>query len=123
MLFIDAALTSGCACPGDTLTYECTIMSVLGGATVWTGTALVLNCLYGEIVLLHRFISPKGTFRVLVCNNGAIVARSLSIKGNYFTSQLNVIVTPDIAGEIVKCLYDNGYNDTLQFSTVILTTG
>ena len=65
MLFIDAALTSGCACPGDTLTYECTIMSVLGGATVWTGTALALNCLYGEIVLLYRFISPKGTFRVL----------------------------------------------------------
>ena len=116
-----AALTSGCACPGDTLTYECTVMGEPTGATVWSGSAL--NCSYHiEIVLLHsHFSSTYGTLRV--CNNGATVGRSLSVEGNNYTSQLNVTVTPDTTGKTIACLYDNGWSLAIQFSTVLPTTG
>ena len=115
---INAVLTSGCACPGDTLTYECTVVDRYSTqVTIWTGSAL--NC---EIKLFHqRFTSANGTFRV--CNNGAIVAQSLSVEGNIYTSQLNVTVTPDTAGKTIMCLYDNRRSTAIQFSTVIPTKG
>ena len=36
--------TNGCVCLGDTLTYNCTDLGSLGGATVWRGTALISGC-------------------------------------------------------------------------------
>ena len=51
------------------------------------------------------------------------MARSLSVEDNNYTSQLNVTVTPDIAGKTIKCLHDNGSIATLVFSLVIPTTG
>ena len=106
----------GCVCPGDTLTYECTATGGYGGVTVWTGTAFECSY-YNEIVLLHsRFTSAYGS-----CNNGDIVARSLSVEGNNYTSQLNITITPDIAGKTVVCLSDNGTYSKLLFSRVIPT--
>ena len=109
------------ACAGDTLTYECTVVGgILGGATVWKGTAF--DCPLNEIALLHsRFINR--TFGV--CNNGAIVARSLLVEGNNTTyiSQLNVTVTSDMAGETIMCVHDNISSNIIQLSTVIPTTG
>ena len=116
--FIDAALTSGCACPGDILTYECTVMGGLYEYTYWTGTAVALNCPYNEIVLPHYHFTE--TYQA--CNNGPIVARLISVEGNNYTSQLNVTVTHDIAGETIKCFYVNG-RSTIQLSTVLPTTG
>ena len=101
---------SGCVCPGDTLTYECTVMG--GIWTVWTGSAF--NCY--EIALLHsRFMNT----RTYTCNNGAIVAQSLSVEGNYYTSQLNVTITPDIIGKTIECIVDNGTRSILLYSWVI----
>ena len=101
--------------------YECTVMGgVLGGATVWKGTAF--DCPLNEIALLHsRFTSANSIFGV--CNNGAIVARSLPVEGNNYTSQLNVTVTSDIAGETIMCVHDNISSDIIQLSAVIPTTG
>ena len=111
------------ACAGDTLTYKYTVVGgILGGATVWKGTAF--DCPLNEIALLHsRFTSANGTFGV--CNNGAIVARSLPVEGNNttYTSQLNVTVTSDIAGETIMCVHDNISSNIIQLSTVIPTTG
>ena len=74
-----------------------------GGATVWTGSALNCPLASDEITLLHqRFIN--GTVRS--CNNGATVARSLSVEGNLYTSQLNVTVASNIAGKNIMCVYD-----------------
>ena len=116
ILFIKAVLTSGCACPGDTLTYECTVVGGPRGVTVWTGSGF--DCAANEIVLSHkRFLN--GTFGS--CNNGAIVARSVSVEGNNYISQLNV--SSDIAGKTIKCLYDNGTICTIIFSIIISTTG
>ena len=49
------------------------------------------------------------------------MARSLSVEGNNYTSQLNVTITPETAGKTVECRSDNGTQDTLSFSRVIPT--
>ena len=54
------------------------------------------------------------------CNNGAIVARSLTADGNHYISQLNVTVTPDILGSTIECGYDNGYS--YHFHSLVLST-
>ena len=115
--FIDSALTSGCVCPGDTLTYECTVEG--SGFTIWTGTAL--DCPY-HIALRHsQFSSTYGAFAT--CNNGAIVARSLSVEGNNYTSQLNVTLNSNTAGKTIMCFSDDGVRSTIHLSTVIPTPG
>ena len=82
------------------MSYECTVTGE--GSTIWTGSAF--NCAGNEIALIHR----NGRETSGVCNNGAIVARSLSVEGNNYTSQLNVTVTPDTAGRTIECASDNG---------------
>ena len=92
-------------------------MGTPGGASVWNGTAF--DCVSNEITLLHsRFIN--GTFGV--CNNGAIMARSLFVEGNNYTSQLTVTITSDIAGKDIVCANDTSDSNIIsQFSTVIPT--
>jgi hypothetical protein len=109
--------TNECACAGDVLTYECTVVGETRGATVWRGTAF--NCSSQEIALLHsRF--TDGTFGL--CNGDDIVAKSLSVNGNNYTSQLNVTVTPGIAGKIIECAHDDN-TTIIQFSTLAPATG
>ena len=115
---------NGCVCLGDTLTYNCTVIGSLGGATIWRGSALS-GCHPNddEIVLLHsRFtMSNGGTFGV--CNNGDIVGRSIGIEGSNYTSQLNVIVTPDIIQKTIMCI-NGATSETVQsFVTIMNTTG
>ena len=111
--------TTGCACPGDTLTYECTVTGGPGEATVWTGTAF--NCTFNEISLIHRhFSTSTGVFGQ--CNNGAIIGHSIGVEGNNYTSQLSIIVAPDTAGKDISCIHDSISITTAQFSTVIPTT-
>ena len=114
-----AASTSGCVCPGDTLTYECTVMGF--GATIWTGSAL--HCLNSgnALTLLHTLFLYNGSSRLKYCNKGAIVARMLSVEGNNYTSQLNVTVTPDTAGKIIECGSDNGTQYKRLFTWTIPT--
>ena len=100
--------------------YECTAMVEPGEVTVWTGTAF--DCPYSgnEIILLHRHFLNHAYGS---CNNGAIEARFLSVKGNNYTSQLNVTVTPDTAGKTIECLHDNGTAVFFIFSLMIPLTG
>ena len=114
---IDAVPTSGCVCPGDTLSYECTIIGTETGATIWTGSALN-DCSTNEIVLLHSYFNT-GTYQTMSCNNGAIVARILSVEGNNYISQLNITVTPHTAGKKVVCLHYNLTHEMLIFSSII----
>ena len=51
------------------------------------------------------------------------MGRSLGIEGNNYASQLNVTVTPDIAGKTIECLYEDGLVITHVFTLVIPTTG
>lgn len=102
------------------MTYECTVVG--GQLTVWTGNAFICPSDNDEVALLHsRFNSAYGTNRS--CNNGTIVGQSLSVEGNNYTSQLNITVTPDIAGKTVMCSSDNGETTMLIFSLIIPSTG
>ena len=108
-----------CVCPGDQLTYRCTVQGSNTGGTLWTGTAFS-GCQQNAIFLQHHQFTPEGgpTGR---CNNGAIVGRSLDEQGNNYTSQLTVIITPETAGKTIVCAYDplTGQNITIKFSTRI----
>ena len=114
--------TSDCACPGDNQIYECTVVGGLGGITVWRGTAF--NCEVGaEINLLHsQFVLEEGAFGN--CNGGAIRGRSLRIENNRYISQLSVMLSSDLSGETIECIYDNGRTITqIGNYSISLTTG
>ena len=91
-------------CPGETLTYNCTVNGTDSGNTVWSGTAFDCPSLKNRSILLHsRF--EDGTTKE--CNNGGIVAQSIGV-GNYsYTSELTVTVTAEILGKTIMCIYDN----------------
>ena len=100
-----------CQCPGDIVTYECTVIGGQGGTTVWTGSAFHCPSSDHMIQLVHgHFASEKGSVRY--CNDGDIVARGLRVENNSYTSQLNVTLTSDLAGESIECFHDDGINFT-----------
>ena len=113
--------TSICACPGDTLSFNCEVIGGDGGVTIWTGTAFDCHDRNDEIILLHGgFMSSNGTYSE--CNNGAIMARSLGVKGSNYTSQLTVSVTSDLNGKTIMCIYDSfPINKTILISTFDIT--
>ena len=118
--FVDAALINECVDPGDILIYECTVTGEL--FTVWIGSAFDCPNSNNEIVLRPTHFLHNGTS--VSCNNGTIVARSLSVEGNNYTSQLNVTVTPGIAGKTIKCESDDGrHAKSLSSWTIPTVTG
>ena len=99
-------------CPGDALTYECTVIGRRVGSTVWRGSAF--NCTNVEIILQHdRFTSENGG--VHACNNGLITAQSLTVDEEQmvYTSRLSVNVTDDLIGKSIECIHDNVSNSTI----------
>ena len=95
------------ACPGQQVVFECTIFraSVIQ-LTLWSGSAL--DCTSGISLSHVQFINSghsSGT-----CNNGAILARMISIVDNCYTSQLIVIVntSSNLDGESIRCSFDDG---------------
>ena len=101
--------------------YECTVKGGAGGATVRQGTAF--DCLSNEITLLHsRFMSlSNGTFGV--CNNGAIVGRSIGVENSCYTSQLTINkLSTDMIGESIVCISDMTESE-IGSERTITTTG
>ena len=105
---LEASINNDCICPGDIVTYECTVVGNYGGFTVWMGD--FFHCSSGKrvIELLHRPLVEGGTSNERTCNNGAVVGRIIRVENGTFTSQLNVSLTPDIVGKSIECANDNG---------------
>ena len=108
---MEVSMSNDCACPGDTLTYECTVVGDIGGITLWMGD--FFHCPNGrqEIQLLHSdFTNGRGeeAYSTQICNNGDVVGRNIRGENGSFTSQLYVTLTSDIAGKTIECAYDNG---------------
>jgi hypothetical protein len=95
-----------CACPGDTLTFDCTIMG--GGATIWRGSAF--DCTSNEIVLRHANFVPRTSES---CNGGNIVGESMGVSGICYSSRLIVTITSDLNGQTVGC-YGNSNGSMIQ---------
>ena len=93
--------------------------------TVWHGTSF--DCQRtNEITLLHsRFTSQGGAYGE--CNNGEIVAKSLRVESDLYTSQLSVTASATTTGKNITCAHENVSTRALssQFSTTVpdLTTG
>ena len=94
---------SGCSCPGDTLTFECTVVGEPYGLTVWSALS---NCSGQEITILHRDfgVNTAAAFRNCYSSNNSIVARGLRVENGSYISQLNVTVTSDVIGKSIECL-------------------
>ena len=87
------------------------------------------HCSSGKqlIELLHRPLTtePEGgilKFAPRICNDGDIVGKIITVGNDRFTSQLNVTLTPDTAGQSIECISDNG-TDTHRVGLLNLTTG
>ena len=94
-------------------------MGGLGGITVWKGTAFNCSQSDNEINLLHRRFQSDA----VTCNNGTIVGIGIIVENNSsFTSQLNVTVSPDVVGESVECVHDNGTLTTIGSSIIVTTS-
>ena len=103
--------TNDCDCQKNSVKFEC---SVVGGtATVFQGNALNCGATSDEITLLHsRFNTTSGTDGS--CNDGAIVAQSVNVESNCYTSTLNVtFISPTLIGRMIKCIKDDGTTSTL----------
>ena len=108
-------LTNDCPCPGQNLTFECTIVG--GGTTLWQG-AEVFDCPAhsNEIVLRHINF---GSSVMGECNAGAIVGQSLRVESNSYTSRLSVVYSERLNGKNVTCAYDNGLTVSSRISLMI----
>ena len=99
------------ACLGDSLIFECsTTAGSISGATVFQGDLLDYNDSSYEIVLLHNRFSNMSAATSETCNSGRVCGYSLPINGSepYYTSQLRVVVSPDMIGKNIVCAYDDG---------------
>ena len=91
-----------CACPGDSLTYTCTVVG--GVVTQWRSI-----CSGNEdITLLHtRFGDGSAAGE---CNGGSIVARGVSVVDDTgvpcYISELSFNASSDFNGRTVECSRD-----------------
>ena len=121
-----------CTCPGDVVTYECTVKSDFGGATVFRAnpkslvgcTGQKINHLQNEEVYLPHSQFNQSQDVKRTCNNGTIVGRILSVDDNdRYTSQLNIIVTSELIGDTFECFHDNGTHESEVGKSTINNTG
>ena len=108
-------LTNDCPCPGQNLTFECTIVG--GGTTVWQG-AQVFDCpnFSNQILLRHNSF---GSSVMGECNAGSIVGRSLRVDGNRYTSQLSIEYNEHLNGSNITCAHDDGFTISSRLSLMI----
>ena len=117
-----------CICPGDVVTYECTIISMPYGGTIFRGNpSSFYDCIGDsndptEIVLHHSQFNDSIQS---TCNNGTVVGQSLSNDDNtYYKSQLNITVASELIGDTIECVHDNGtHNDIVIGQSKINNTG
>ena len=104
------------ACPWSNVTFECTVNGD-NGATVWQGSVFDRNCNLPEIALDNVHIRFGGILPEKNCNKGAIRLTNWSmnmtdINQTVYTSQLTVILKPEMNETCVECFHDNGITAT-----------
>ena len=100
--------------------YECVTVGPAIQFTVWRGSAL--ECSNG-ISLRHGLFRDTG-YANATCNNGAVMARIVSLENNCHTSQLIVNTSLNFDGKSVQCSSADGSTETPVGTRVIsITTG
>ena len=119
---ISVPANAGCSCPGELLTFTCTVMG--GGVTLWRGTAF--NCpSNNEIILRHSQYASGGSGASGECNGGAITGQgSRNVVNSNFSSQLNITVSAALNRRSVECAYNDGQQTSrIGLSTLTVITG
>jgi hypothetical protein len=105
-----------CTCLGHTQTFECNVCGV--GSTVWSGTFFV--CENGIKLRHSRYNNivndtdpesvgpPNGK-----CNQGTVVAKSIGVFDDCYTSQLIVTVGEEMINGTIECIHDNFIERTI----------
>ena len=107
---------TNCGCCGQNVSYTCTVFG--GVITVWAGTAFM--CGGNEIPLRHN--QAEGDMGE--CNNGAIIGYGIQFVSNYYTSRLDVTLSPELDGRTVTCSVNDGNNVmSVGTRTLMITTG
>ena len=116
-------LASDCSCPNYTLSYECTVVGVPGGITIWKGTAF--DCPSRPYIsLIHRmFPNESSNYQTVFqsCNSGAIKVWSVGVRNNTYISRLNVTLNVDIFGRSIGCSHDNGKGKSTKVGSSLIT--
>ena len=112
----EVTIDKDCICPGDTVTYQCTVDGDYGGFTLWKGK--FFNCLspqnhenYNIVELRHSQLLKNNDAQggeAKECNDGDIVGRIVRVENDSFISHLNITLTSAIIGKEIECSYDNG---------------
>ena len=109
--------TNDSVCPGDILTFECTVIGSGGGSTVYKFQNSAFDstmCNTDDIVLLHsRFnSSDSADSKNKSCTIGnrtvAIHGQSVRIVNGSYISQLKITLSPSLYRSTIDCVYDNG---------------
>ena len=96
-------------CPGETANFICTVIdNMTTGNTFWTGTAF--GCDQNRILLVNADFEGGTTG---VCNNGTVVAQSVGVDDNCYTSNLSVTLSPQLDGTTVECRSVGNYTLTV----------
>ena len=90
-----------CACVGDRLIYNCSIME--GITTIWKGTTFDCPMDGSEITLRHSQFAANQ--EIGICNNGNIVARGIGVINDCYTSQLNMTISENFNNKTVQCAF------------------
>ena len=111
--------TTGCLCPGDVVTYECTTAEGRGAiATVWRGSIFSVLCPRDvqEFVVLYGDNTFQDGYN-LSCNGEAIFSSSSRVETEsadlVYLSQLNVTLTSDVIGKSIECVVDDGMREII----------
>ena len=108
-----------CSCPGDILTYECTVEGTHGGATVLKGNFIECGS-SNELVLYHQKFDEGTTAS---CNNHTVTGRSVSVENNTYISQFNIEFSLELIGETIECIHDDGALTFVVGNSMINGTG
>ena len=113
-----SASPDGCVCPGDVVTYECTVIGRT--TTVWRGSAVHCTESNNEVVFLlnehNDHTSSGGIYRS--CKNGNSQGRIVRVENDSislvnYTSQLNITLTSDLVNQSIECVDDDGSSETV----------
>jgi hypothetical protein len=86
---------------------------------VWRGTLISAGC---EVALLHTEFGVPGAARG-VCNSGAVVGYNIGVENNCYSSNLDILVSPELNGRAVECSIDDGVTITpIGTATLSITT-
>ena len=98
-----------CVCPGDIVTYECTVFGGSGVTSVWKGN--FFRCCNGKqaIEYIHSQLTSEES-NVRICNNGDIVGGIVRVENERLTSQISIALTYNISGKGIECISDSGTN-------------